>query len=148
MKNKDLKTASKNVASKLLVKRGRLRSFLFHRGGKKVVNVAVDHCLGLTEEVLRDNGIVCDESMINGPVAQGVATATRELLHQNHLQASWQERREGLVSSTPITLTGYWKPIVSRRDNLKLPSEYKESMQWETNVALRYNRDMTTAITE
>tara|TARA_R110000824_G_scaffold109557_2_gene257254 strand:+ start:305 stop:2155 length:1851 start_codon:yes stop_codon:yes gene_type:complete len=146
MNKKDIKTASKNVASKLLVQRGRLRSFLFHRGGKKVVNVAVDHLLGITEEVLRANNIICDESDLNGPVAHGVATASRELLQQNQLKPSWQVRREGLVSPEPITLTSYWKPIVSRRDNLVLPSAYKLAMQHESNVALRYNRDMTTAV--
>ena len=146
MKSKDIKTASENVASKLAEQRGRLRSFLYHRGGKKVVGVAVDHLLGLTEEVLFDNGIVVDSDMLNGAVAQGVTTATRKLLHKNLLSPTWQARRDGNVSTNPIELTGYWKPIVSRRDNLKLPSEYKDFMQHQSNIAVRYNKDMVTAL--
>jgi hypothetical protein len=148
MKDNELKTTSENVASKLAKQRGRLRSFLYHRGGKKVVNVAVDHLLGLTEEVLHDHGIVCTGKMVNGPVAQGVVTATRKLLHKNHLTESWQARRDGNVSTQPIELTGYWKPIVSRRDNLKLPSEYKGFMQHQSWIAVRYNKDMVEAIVE
>jgi hypothetical protein len=146
MKSKDIKTASENVASKLALQRGRLRSFLFHRGGKKVTGVAVDHLLGLTEEALFDNGIVVDSDMLNGAVAQGVTTATRKILHKNLLTESWQARRDGNVSTNPIELTGYWKPIVSRRDNLKLPSEYKDFMQYQSNIAVRYNKDMVTAL--
>tara|TARA_Y100000310_G_C20682553_1_gene816833 strand:- start:816 stop:2663 length:1848 start_codon:yes stop_codon:yes gene_type:complete len=146
MNNEMISTASENAASKLALDRGRLRSFNFHNGGKKVLNVAVDHLIGLTEEVLFDHGIVCDSKMVNGPVAQGVATACRKILHEKTLTESWQARRDGSVSSNPIVLTGYWKPIVSRRDNLRLPSEYKDYMQYQTDIGLRYNHDMIEAL--